>query len=206
MEIPNSVTSIGEGAFSGCSSLNEILVEEGSKNFVSDSGVLYNYDKTILIQCPGAKTSCEIPNSVKEIGYAAFYGCSSLTSVAIPNSVKEIGYVAFSSCSSLTNVYYMADELIESNDFLGKTYDNATLYLSEEGIKQYKYKAPWKNFKNVKIYDFNGVEEIIADFNADEPYEVFDLNGMKVGDNIGNLPPRIYIVRQGGESRKIAVR
>ena len=45
-----------------------------------------------------------IGNSVKEIGLAAFSGCSSLTSVIIPDSVTEVGDYAFSSCYSLTSL------------------------------------------------------------------------------------------------------
>ena len=102
--IPSSVTSIGENAFKGCSSLTEINVEAGSEYFCSDNGVLYNVDKTILIQGPGAIKECEIPNSVTSIRENAFNGCGNLTSVTIPNSVTSIGNRAFSDCRSLTSV------------------------------------------------------------------------------------------------------
>ena len=102
--IPNSVTSIGHGPFAGCTNLNEIIVEAGNEKYCSDNGVLYDYKKTSLIQCPGAKKEIEISNSVTLIGACAFYGCSGLTSVIIPSSVTSIGYEAFRNCSSLPSV------------------------------------------------------------------------------------------------------
>ena len=102
--IPKSVTSIGAGPFKGCRNLNEIIVEADNEDYCSDNGVLYNYMKTRLIQCPGAKTEFEFLASVTSIVSNAFYGCSSLTSVSIPNSVTGIGNYAFYGCSSLTSV------------------------------------------------------------------------------------------------------
>ncbi len=102
--IPNSVTEIGYGPFSYCRRLTEINVEEGNEYFCSYNGVLYNFDKTILIQCPGAKKECEIPNSVTSISDYAFYYCTSLTSVSIPNSVTSIGKYTFYYCDKLTSV------------------------------------------------------------------------------------------------------
>ena len=109
--IPDGVTSIGRGAFSDCAALTGIWVAEGNSHYVSDaSGVLFNKDKTTLVQCPGAFAVYTIPGSVTSIGDDAFSGCASLTSVTIPDSVTSIGNYAFSCCGSLTDVYFTGTE------------------------------------------------------------------------------------------------
>ena len=108
--IPNTVTSIGDGAFVRCTGensygLREITVEEGNPNYTAEDGVLFNKDKTTLICCPARKAGeYVIPNTVTSIEFVAFDGCSDLTSVTIPNSVTSIGEWAFSGCIGLTSV------------------------------------------------------------------------------------------------------
>ncbi len=91
--IPNSVTSIGNGAFHGCSGLTSIELP----NSVTSIG------RETFMGCSGL-TSIELPNSVTSIGDGTFWYCSGLTSVTIPNCVTSIGWRAFSDCSSLTSV------------------------------------------------------------------------------------------------------
>ncbi len=91
--IPNSVTSIGESAFRGCSGLTSVVIP----NSVTSIG------KSAFRECSGL-TSVAFPNSVTTIGESAFRECSGLTSVTIGNSVTSIGEDAFSYCSGLTSV------------------------------------------------------------------------------------------------------
>ena len=93
IEIPNSVTTIGDYAFVYCSSLTSIQIP----NSVTSIGDYVFYYCSSL-------TSIQIPNSVTSIGDYTFSNCSSLTSVIIGNSVTSIGDYAFSNCSSLTSV------------------------------------------------------------------------------------------------------
>ena len=104
--IPSSVTSIGNHAFYNCTSLTSIEVSGNNKNYSSLDGVLFNKDKSELITYPVGKTDSEyaIPNSVTSVDSYTFDKCISLTSVTIGNSVTSIGEYTFLGCTSLTSV------------------------------------------------------------------------------------------------------
>ncbi len=91
--IPNSVTSIGEWAFSGCCGLT----------FVTIPNRITRIERGVFKDCAGL-TTLDIPNSVTSIGFSAFLNCTSLISIEIPNSVTHIGKFSFAGCSSLTSV------------------------------------------------------------------------------------------------------
>ena len=91
--IPNSVTTIGDRAFSFCEKLTSITIP----NSVTTIG------NSAFCDCKSL-TSITIPNSVTSIGGGAFRACKSLTSITIPNGVTSIGYDTFLSCHSLTSI------------------------------------------------------------------------------------------------------
>lgn len=105
--IPNSVTSIGEGAFKGCTGLVNITIAVGNTKYHSSNNCLIETESKTLIA--GCKTSA-IPTdgSVTNIGKDAFYGCIGLTSITIPDSVTSIGEGAFAGCYELTTVNWNA--------------------------------------------------------------------------------------------------
>ena len=91
--IPSSVTSIGGGAFCWCTSLTSITIPS---SVTSIGGGVFEY-------CTGL-TSVAIPDSVTSIGGGVFEYCTRLASITIPDSVTSIGGDAFFGCISLTSV------------------------------------------------------------------------------------------------------
>ena len=112
----NGVTSIGGGAFWGCTSLTSVTIPD-SVTSIGDSA-FFNCKSLTSVTIPDSVTSIgegafcactyltsvTIPDSVTSIGGGAFNGCKSLTSVTIPDSVTSIGEGAFEDCTSLTSV------------------------------------------------------------------------------------------------------
>ena len=107
--IPDSVTSIGDWAFSGCSDLISITLP----NSVTSIGEWAFNDCSAL-------TSITIPVGVTGISDYTFSDCAALTSVTIPDGVTSIGNLAFSDCAELTSVT-IPDSVISigSNAFAG---------------------------------------------------------------------------------------
>ncbi len=88
-----TVTSIGQSAFAGCSSLTSITIPQGVTSIGWQA----------FASCSGL-TSIIIPQGVTSIGISAFSGCSGLTGITIPQGVTSISNTAFSGCSGLTNI------------------------------------------------------------------------------------------------------
>ena len=116
--VPDSVTTIGDSAFSGCFNLETVTISENSQLEEINVNVFENCTKLTSIYIPNGVTtikerafyhcalitSINIPNNVTTIEASAFADCSSLTSIYIPNSVATIGQYAFQECSNLTTV------------------------------------------------------------------------------------------------------
>lgn len=103
IELPASLSEMGKGVFAGCSALTSVSLAAGNEVFAVEEGVLYNLDKTTLIVVPAQKTAFTIPATVTKIDdYAFANGC--LTGIVVPDSVTSIGVGAFSGCAALESL------------------------------------------------------------------------------------------------------
>ncbi len=128
--IPDTVETIGSGAFASCSLLRSVKIGKGLKKLEDnpfsgcellskievssdndyfssdDKGVLFNKNKTVLISFPAGLALSEytVPEGVKTIGISAFADNSKITAVNLPSSLTEIEDQAFNSCLSLKTV------------------------------------------------------------------------------------------------------
>ena len=171
--IPSSVTSI-ESAFYNCYNLESISVDSKNKEYDSRdncNAIIETAGSTLIVGC----TTTVIPNSVKEIGSAAFDGrkylksieipnsviaiddvafrdCSKLASVKIGKSVTSIEQLAFSYCSSLKEVYCYAENVPEtsSNAFKNSSISSAKLYVPKTSLEAYRSTAPWSEFGSIE--------------------------------------------------------
>lgn len=194
--IPKGVTSIGDGAFEGCSHLTSAVIPEG----VTSIGDYVFYGCSRL-------TSVVIPKSVTSIGSYTFYECGELTSVVIPEGVTSIGSYAFLS-SGLTSVVipdgvtsighralyasnlatiYSANPIppIWSIDFYPNftdaQYEECIVYVpSETALEAYRTADVWKDFKNIRGYDFTGTGSVKADSDIQENAVIYDMGGRRL--------------------------
>lgn len=124
INIPNSVTTIGIGAFSGTGltsitipenvidiaeysiygeRLGSIIVDKNNTKYDSRSdcnAVIETETNSLIVGC----MNTIIPENVTNIGNGAFYGCYGLTSISIPNSVTTIGEGSFFACKNLVSI------------------------------------------------------------------------------------------------------
>ncbi len=108
--VPNSVTSIGEGAFKGCASLKTLEVpfiganrNDTTNNYFGYFFGASSYTNTGFI--PTTLTQIKV-NNVTAIAEGAFYGFSKVTKITIPKTVTSIGKEAFKGCDALTTISF----------------------------------------------------------------------------------------------------
>ena len=133
--IPNSVTSIGDGAFEDCYSLTAVTIPNSVTYIGYDAFESCNMTSVTIPnsatyigdgafeQC-GNMMSVTIGNGVTNIGEYAFDQCTSLTSVTIPGGVSSISIDVFAGCNSLTNITVAATNSVYSS-LSGVLFDKA---------------------------------------------------------------------------------
>lgn len=218
VDIPGSVQNIGYLAFGNCRNLEVFNVKEENKYYCSVDGVLFNADKTMLIQYPRAKSekSYSVPESVNTIGDMALYNCRNIESIIIGSGVASIGEGAFVECYSLNEMLVKATTppTIDRFSFLHSGIE--TIYVPAESLDAYKAAEIWNEFNLLPISD-SAIEKMempenicVSDGMLHNPEGlpvcIYDMQGHKVycGRNTTvSLHNGIYILRCGEKSVKV---
>ena len=161
VNLPNTITQIGTQAFSSCSSLTEITIPKCvttlsnemflrcydlKKVYFDNESVLESLPASMFMDCTALET-IDLPASLKTIGSETFRGCKVLTEIEIPENVTAIGERAFNGCEKLEKINISNQTKLPTafdNTFDEKTYDLATLYVSES--LQAHMTSPWDKF------------------------------------------------------------
>ena len=158
---PNSVTSIGKGAFFRCKNLTSINISNSVINIGADA--FSDCKNMILITLPNSVTSigasafsgCPltsmiIPNKVTSIEHGTFNYCS-IASIIIPQGITSIKTMAFRCCTHLTSMTNLNPVPIEmaSDAFSGVNIGACTLQVPTSAVPAYKKTDIWKEFNIV---------------------------------------------------------
>lgn len=139
VELPNSLQTIGQNAFSGCSNLYTITIPD---NVTSIGERMCN-------GCSNMKFA-KIGNGLTRVAYQAFCNCSKLDSVVIGSNISHIEEMAFYNCP----ITFLSVRAIEppagGGDNCGIYAGNCTLYVPYEAVETYANTIWWEDFKEIK--------------------------------------------------------
>ncbi len=184
------ISSVRESSLKQNNKIESIYFEDGGPRIIESTGFRRNQNVN----------SIRFGEGLEEIGDAAFSYLASLTKIYdLPSTLKKIGAQAFDYDQKITEVHCNATTPPEMTDdaFTNTTYENATLYVPDDAIEAYAAAEGWRNFKTV----LGGVGATTI---ADAPIsDVYTIQGVRLGADITNLAPGIYIVRRGSKVEKI---
>ena len=175
---PNTVTSIGNYAFYGCTSLSELNIGEGVTTIgeyafwncpnlatvhfnATNCTQMYtkintNYNSVFNIGTSndGATpiVTLTIGDYVTRIPDYAFRNSTNMSIITIPNSTTSIGQYSFAGCSSITSIssWPITPPEAQSNSFNGIN-TSITVYVAPGSSNTYKNAQGWNRFSNFEV-------------------------------------------------------
>ncbi len=177
IEIPDSITYIGEDAFAGCSIQRdeyESVYYIGKWVFGYDrsSTHIYIRNGTLGIMNnafrDGDLIEVIIPSSVVEIGDNAFSGCDKLTNVKMNYGLRRIGKRAFEGCSKLDH-FYMPSTVTEVGEYAFYNCSELITVRISESIEKIGFEA-FANCDKLNYNTYNGGKYLGS---SESPYLCF---------------------------------
>lgn len=149
--IPRTITKIGTAAFANCDLLLEVEFEEGIQIEEIPQG-MFGFDSSLR--------EITIPETVKTIGFRAFYGCTSLSTVTLPQNLKKIGENAFEECAALSDI--SLPDGLESIEMLAFYFSGIKEIVIPDSVQELGYGAFHTCRKLKKAVVGKGIEVIKA--------------------------------------------
>ncbi len=189
--IPNTITSLKYKTFEGVSSITSVVIPNS----------VISIKENVFTGCSNLN-SVDISNSVTSIG-SAFADCENLVKVKIGSGVKTIGYKAFGNCKKLNTMYCYTETIPEiGNDdaFTDSPIEQATLYVVDTLIDDYKSAMYWKRFGSILGIESSGIFTTTDDKSNTG---IFNLQG----NQLNRTQKGLNIIREkNGNTRKIIVK
>lgn len=146
---------------------------------------------------PEKVTHDGVEYTVTRVGERLLTSWGYLTSITIPQTINNIGYNAFCGCSGLISIYTYATEpctLGSSADeipsvFMHVDKENCTLYVPKGCVEKYRAAEGWKEFVNIVEMGSTGISSL---YTESKNYNVYDFQGRKVSPN--GLSKGVYII------------
>ena len=168
--LPDSITSIGASAFSGCTGLTSIILpfigatKNGTEN--THFGYIFGADSY-------SKNAQYVPSTLKivvisggtRIGDSAFYGCKDITNIIIGNSIISIGNLAFYNCTSLTGIT-IGNGVTSIGGYAFNKCKSLTNITIPDSVTSIRFHA----FDNCTNLQFNAYDNALYLGNAENPY------------------------------------
>lgn len=200
LKIPASVTSLGKGAFDGCTGLKSVIFEDGANTLeynyfggydamFCDSPLDYIYigrdfkneDSNWGLFKNTPITKIDISASVTEL--VDFSYLDKLQEINIPSSVTKILGFGFYGCDNLSRI--ICNSTIPptfetySEGFSNSVFANATLYVPAGCVKAYESAKVWGNFFDIQEFSSSGINGVSKDDQENNADAFYDANGVR---------------------------
>ncbi len=152
--IPESVTYMGNHAFSGCTSLASVDFNAVNCETMSEEVYLYgSYRLEPVFSGCTALNAVRIGSRVTRLPDYSFYGCSGLASVTIPAGITVVGDRAFGACTGLSSVTVLnsVPPTANAEAFYNVNVASARLNVPQGSENSYRTANVWKDFGTIGV-------------------------------------------------------